>query len=87
MCCGITVAGLNAVASGHLPPHALTVFVPLIDVNPELGSPQFFVGSHYAAMSTALQQGATVDPPVSYELPVSPVGQNCNLATAQGFFF
>jgi len=53
----------------HLAAHALTVFVPLIDVLPELGSPQFFVGSHVEEVSAALQQGATVDPPVSYELP------------------
>ncbi|KAJ8608207.1 hypothetical protein CTAYLR_010400 [Chrysophaeum taylorii] len=31
-----------------LPPHCLTVFVPLVDLRPELGPTEFFPGSHLA---------------------------------------
>ena len=53
----------------HLAAHALAVFVPLVDVVQELGTPEFFAGSHVEEVSTALRQGATVDPPVAWTLP------------------
>eukprot|EP00041_Stephanoeca_diplocostata_P007924 m.113721 g.113721 ORF g.113721 m.113721 type:complete len:177 (+) comp17097_c0_seq1:1293-1823(+) len=50
----------------HLPPHALTVFVGLDDVDQAQGWPEFFRGSHQQSVARELEAGAAVDPPVSF---------------------
>ena len=40
-----------------LPPHALTVFVPLCTPDPSLGATEFFCGSHRAELRSALEDG------------------------------
>ena len=52
----------------HTPPHAVTVFVPLVNLTEANGCPQFFVGSHVEAVATALSEGTETDPPVTAEL-------------------
>lgn len=60
-----TLAGVEA----ELPAHAVTVFLPLVDVTDELGSPEFFPGSHNPAIANALTTGEQpVDPPCSPQL-------------------
>jgi hypothetical protein len=45
------------VAPPDLPPHALTVFVPLCPPEPALGPTEFFCGSHRAELRAALEDG------------------------------
>eukprot|EP00039_Didymoeca_costata_P009693 m.129158 g.129158 ORF g.129158 m.129158 type:complete len:210 (-) comp14572_c0_seq1:2568-3197(-) len=51
--------------STQLPPHAFTLFIPLVPMTPDMGQPEFFIGSHENAVAKSLEEGATVDPPVS----------------------
>ena len=40
---------LPSLGSSHLPPHSLTVFVPLVDLTPANGPTEFQLGTHIRA--------------------------------------
>lgn len=58
------VDGPHLFSDVEVPAHALTVFIPLVDVDETLGCPQFFLGSHLQAVARKMAEGDIAEDPV-----------------------